>query len=155
MMAERGTWLVPTLSAPAMLLRQARHGTTLTEATRQKVSEVLDAHQASLRLARDAGVRIAMGTDAGIAPHGQNLRELELMSENGLSPAESLRAATSSAAHLLGAADEIGELAAGKLAHLVLLRGTEVSVRDLASRVHTVIHRGTVVRDDDGATHPA
>ena len=154
MMAERGTWLVPTLSAPAMLLRQARHGAALTEATRQKVSDALDAHQASLRLARDAGVRIAMGTDAGIAPHGQNLRELELMSENGLTPAESLRAATSSAAQLLGAADEIGELAAGKLAHLVLLRGTEVSVRDLASRVHTVIHRGTVVRDD-GRTRPA
>lgn len=155
MMAERGTWLVPTLSAPAALLRQARHGSALTDATRHKINEVLDAHQASLRLAHDAGVRVAMGTDAGIAVHGQNLRELELMSGNGLSPAESLRAATSSAAELLEAADEIGELAAGKLAHLVLLRGTEIAVQDLASRVHTVIQHGKVIRDDEGRARRA
>ncbi|MFD8249586.1 amidohydrolase family protein [Nocardia sp. NPDC059691] len=145
MMAARGTWLVPTLSAPDALLRQARHSTTLTEATREKITDVLEAHLASVQLARDAGVMIAMGTDAGIAPHGQNLRELELLCETGLTPTESLRAATSSAARLLGAADEIGEVAAGKLANLVLLQGTEISVQDLASRVHTVIHRGTVI----------
>jgi imidazolonepropionase-like amidohydrolase len=148
MMAERGTWLVPTLSAPHALLRQAANGTALTEATRHKVSDVLAAHHASLRLARDAGVRIAMGTDAGIAPHGQNLRELELMSEHGLSPAEALRAATSSAAQLLGQADEIGELAPGKLANLVLLDGTEVAVHELETRVRSVIHRGAIVRHD-------
>ena len=148
MMAERGTWLVPTLSAPHALLRQAANGTALTEATRHKVSDVLAAHHASLRLARDAGVRIAMGTDAGIAPHGQNLKELELMSEHGLSPAEALRAATSSAAQLLGQADEIGELAPGKLADLVLLEGTEVAVHELETRVRAVIHRGAIVRHD-------
>lgn len=151
MMVERGTWLVPTLSAPNALLRQARQGTALTEATRHKITEVVAAHQASVRLARDAGVRIAMGTDAGVAPHGQNLHELELMAENGLTPTESLHAATISAAQLLGQADETGELAAGKRADLVLLRGTEISVHDLATRVHTVIHRGTVVRDDSQA----
>ena len=148
MMVERGTWLVPTLSAPQKLLRQAASGTVLTEATRRKVTDLVTAHQDSLRLAHDAGVRIAMGSDAGIAPHGQNLRELELMGEQGLSPAEALRAATSSAAQLLGMADEIGELAPGKLANLVLLHGIDVAVHDLGARVHTVIHRGAIVRHD-------
>jgi imidazolonepropionase-like amidohydrolase len=152
MMAERGTWLVPTLSAPQKLLRQAASGTVLTEATRRKVSDLVAAHQDSLRLAHDAGVRIAMGSDAGIAPHGQNLGELELMGEQGLSPAEALRAATSSAAQLLGMADEIGELAPGKLANLVLLQGIDVAVHDLGSRVHTVIHRGAIVRHDRRGT---
>lgn len=148
MMVERGTWLVPTLSAPQKLLQQAASGTVLTDATRRKVTELVAAHQASLRLARDAGVRIAMGSDAGIAPHGENLKELELMGEQGLSASEALGAATSSAAQLLGMADEIGELAPGKLADLVLLDGTDVAVHDLESRVRTVIHRGAIVRHD-------
>jgi imidazolonepropionase-like amidohydrolase len=148
MMAERGTWLVPTLSAPQKLLRQAASGTALTEATRRKVTDLVAAHQDSLRLAHDAGVRIAMGSDAGIASHGQNLGELELMGEQGLSPAEALRAATSSAAQLLGMADEIGELAPGRLANLVLLQGTDVAVHDLGARVRTVLHRGAIVRND-------
>ena len=143
MMVEHGTWLVPTLSAPHAILRQA---SGITDATRAKVADVLEAHEASLRLAHAAGVRIAMGTDAGIAPHGHNLRELELMNALGLTAVDSLRTATTSAAELLDSGSEIGELASGKRADLVLLHGTEVAVTNLAERVRTVIHRGAVHR---------
>ncbi len=144
MMVDHGTWLVPTLSAPRALLRLARTGAGITATTRAKVADVVEAHDESLRLAHAAGVRIAMGTDAGIAPHGHNLAELELMHDQGLSPGDALRAATTSAAELLGAGDQIGELAPGKRADLVLLDGTDIGVRGLSERVRAVIHRGTI-----------
>ena len=144
MMVDNGTWLVPTLSAPRALLRLAQTGAGITATTRTKVADVVEAHDESLRLAHAAGVRIAMGTDAGIAPHGHNLAELELMHDQGLSPGDALRAATTSAAELLGAGDQIGELAPGKRADLVLLDGTDINVRGLSERVRAVIHRGTI-----------
>jgi imidazolonepropionase-like amidohydrolase len=58
----------------------------------------------------DAGVRIAMGTDAPLYPHGENLMELELLVQQGLSPAEALHAATLSAAHLMGLDATLGSL---------------------------------------------
>lgn len=148
MMVDRGTWLVPTLSAPRALLKMVQTGAGVTEATRAKVADVVEAHDASLRLAHAAGVRIAMGTDAGIARHGDNLTELELMHHQGLSAVEALRAATTSAAELLSASDDIGELAPGKRADLVLLDGTDIDVRGLSERVRAVIHRGTVHLDN-------
>ncbi|OBF05277.1 amidohydrolase family protein [Mycobacterium sp. 852002-10029_SCH5224772] len=144
MMVDNGTWLVPTLSAPRALLRLAQTGAGITATTRTKVADVVEAHDESLRLAHSAGVRIAMGTDAGIAPHGHNLAELELMHDQGLSPPDALRAATTSAAELLGVGDQIGELAPGKRADLVLLDGTDIGVRGLSERVRAVIHRGTI-----------
>ena len=146
MMVASKTWLVPTLSAPHAILRQARTSAGVAEATRAKADEVLEAHAASLRLAYDAGVRIAMGTDAGIAPHGENLRELELMREQGVSAVDALRAATTSAAELLGLGSDIGEVAPGKRADLVLVAGTEIAVNNLPERVRAVIHRGRVHR---------
>ncbi|MCV6963601.1 amidohydrolase family protein [Mycobacterium intermedium] len=145
LMLAHGTWLVPTLSAPHAILRQALAGSGLTEAARSKVAEVLDAHEASVRLAHEAGVRIAMGTDAGIAPHGDNLRELELLSDQGLSAVDALRSATTQAAELLDRGADIGELAPGKRADLVLLDGTDVAVTGLAKRVRAVIRRGRLV----------
>lgn len=145
LMLEHGTWLVPTLSAPHAILRQARAGAGITEAARSKVAEILDAHEASVRLAHDAGVRIAMGTDAGIAPHGDNLRELELLSDQGLSAVDALRSATTHAAELLDRSADIGELAPGKRADLVVLDGTDVAVTDLGKRVGAVIQRGRLV----------
>lgn len=145
LMLANKTWLVPTLSAPHAILRQAQAGAGITEAARSKVAEILDAHEASVRLAHDAGVRIAMGTDAGIAPHGDNLRELELLSNQGLPAVDALRSATTHAAELLDRSADIGELAPGKQADLVLLDGTDVAVTELGKRVRAVIQRGRLV----------
>ncbi|ORB72584.1 metal-dependent hydrolase family protein [Mycobacterium scrofulaceum] len=141
MMVKSGTWLVPTLSAPRAILQQGG----IAESTRDKAAAALEAHEASVRLAHSAGVRIAMGTDAGISRHGDNLRELELMNRVGISAVDALRAASTSAAELLGAEAEIGELAPGKRADMVLLEGPEIAVQRLPERVRMVIHRGKVV----------
>ncbi|QLL09228.1 metal-dependent hydrolase family protein [Mycobacterium vicinigordonae] len=151
MMVHNGTWLVPTLSAPHAILRQADAAGGVLETTRNKAASVLEAHKASVALAYSAGVRIAMGTDAGISRHGDNLLELELMNEVGVSPVDALRAASTSAAELLDGGSDIGELTPGKRADLVILDGLDLSVQELAKRVRTVIHRGVVVQDASGA----
>lgn len=146
MMVANGTWLVPTLSAPHAILRQAKTSGGIPETMRDKATAALEAHEASVQLAHAAGVRIAMGTDAGISRHGDNLRELELMNRLGISAVEVLRAASTSAAELLDADSEIGELSPGKRADMVILKGLEISVEQLRERVRMVIHRGVPVR---------
>jgi imidazolonepropionase-like amidohydrolase len=61
-----------------------------------------------------------MGTDAGVMPHGTNLRELDLMCEIGMSPMESIVATTRTAAECLGWQDRVGTLERGKLADVVV-----------------------------------
>ena len=75
---------------------------------------------ASFAAAVSAGVKIAMGTDSGVTPHGRNLRELELMVEGGMTPMQAIVAATVNAADLLGLGTEIGTIEPGKLADLVV-----------------------------------
>jgi imidazolonepropionase-like amidohydrolase len=123
LMLEHGTWLVPTLTAPRMVLRQAAAGVPIADNVLAKANSVALQHDESVRAAISAGVRIAMGSDSGVGPHGENLDELPLMVESGLTPAQALHAATRSAAELLGVADELGTIEPGKRADLVLVRG--------------------------------
>jgi imidazolonepropionase-like amidohydrolase len=122
LMLERGTWLVPTLIAPRMAIAAADAG-LLSPAMAEKARMVVDKHTDSVRAAAAAGVRIAMGTDSGVGPHGDNLEELTLMAECGMSPAQVLHATTASAAQLLGVSDELGTIEPGKRADLVLVEG--------------------------------
>jgi imidazolonepropionase-like amidohydrolase len=85
-----------------------------------------------------AGVRIAMGTDAGVSPHGRNLLELKLMHALGMAPAAVLEATTRSAAQLLGVDDELGTIETGKLADLVVVRGDPYDFETLLDRIDGV-----------------
>ncbi|MGW6448721.1 amidohydrolase family protein [Lentzea sp. NPDC055074] len=122
-MLENGTWLVPTLMAPRMVLDQAAAGMAISDVILDKANAVVSQHFQSFQKAHEAGVKIAMGTDSGVGPHGDNLNELTLMVEYGMSPAEALQATTRSAAELMRLENELGELAPGKLADLVLVEG--------------------------------
>src|SRR4051812_5954038 len=93
LMLERGTWLVPTLSAPRAVLEAVAGGAALPEAILAKAVAVQKVHDASVARAAEAGVRIAMGTDTGVGPHGTNLGELGLMAGIGMSPEQVWRAA--------------------------------------------------------------
>lgn len=121
LMLERNVWLVPTLMAPYTVIESADHGVTIEASQVEKARAVIDDHADSFRRAVEAGVRIAMGTDSGVLGHGDNLRELALMHANGMSAPDVLRAATSSAAELLGMQDDIGSIAPGRYADLVVL----------------------------------
>lgn len=121
LMLEHEVWLVPTLMAPLAVLEAAEQGVRIEESQLEKCRLLLEEHSASFRRAFQAGVRIAMGTDSGLLGHGDNLRELALMGSYGMAPAEVLRAATSSAAELLGMQDQLGSIAPGLFADLLIL----------------------------------
>src|SRR5699024_11062819 len=97
MMLEKGTFLVPTLLAPVAVLETAKD-TGMPDTAVEKSKEVIEYHKASIEKAHKAGVKIAMGTDAGVMKHGTNLRELGLMADIGMSPMETIVASTKTAA---------------------------------------------------------
>ena len=106
-------FLVPTLLAPVSVIECAEElGMSKTSIIKSK--EVIEAHSKSFRKAVEAGVKIAMGTDAGVFKHGTNLRELELMVENGMTPMQSILASTKVAAECLGYENEIGTIEENK-----------------------------------------
>jgi imidazolonepropionase-like amidohydrolase len=145
LMVERGVWLVPTLVAPRGVLAAAEAGVPVPDAARRKASEVAEAHADSFRRAVAAGVKVAMGTDSGVTPHGRNLAELELMAKGGMEPAEVLRAATSSAAELMGLQDELGTLEPGRRADLVVVDGDPYALASLPDRIAAVFQDGRLV----------
>lgn len=142
LMASAGTWLVPTLSAPLAAWDAVEAGTTLPANVVSQLKEAIADHEGAFRAALDAGVRVAMGTDAGVGPHGVNLRELELMVRYGMKPADALASATREAAALLGVDDRLGTLEPGKVADLVVVDGDPMDVAGLGERVVTVFKDG-------------
>ncbi|MEC3974816.1 metal-dependent hydrolase family protein [Amycolatopsis sp. H20-H5] len=144
LMLAHGTWLVPTLVAPVNVIRAAEAGAGLPDAVVRKAREVVEIHADSVRRAVEAGVRIAMGTDSGVGPHGTNLEELALMAACGMRPAEVLEAATSSAARLLGMED-LGLVAPGFRGDLVVVDGDVFDFGGLAGNVREVWQDGVLV----------
>ena len=145
LMLRRGTWFVPTLVAPQGVIDAVDAGVSLPPAVVDKARQVVDIHREAFRRAVEAGVRIAMGTDSGVTPHGRNLRELQLMADGGMSPAAVLEATTRSAAELMGVDEDLGTIAEGKLADLVVVGGDPYDVTDLADRVEGVWQGGSRV----------
>ena len=142
MMLQRGTWLVPTLVAPQGVIRAAEEGAAIPDAALAKAREVVSIHREAFRRAVGAGVKVAMGTDSGVTPHGRNLDELQLMVDGGMTPMQALVATTRSAAELMGLDAELGTLEAGKRADLVVVDGDPLELGELASRISAVYQDG-------------
>jgi imidazolonepropionase-like amidohydrolase len=144
MMVERGTWLVPTLTAGDTTERIAAEP-GVPEPVKEKLRTLGRPELDAFRLAAEAGVKVAMGTDCPVAPHGTNLRELQLMSEHGLTPQQALVAATSSAAELMGLQDELGRIVPGMRGDVVVVGGDHLSFTDLHERIEQVWQDGVRV----------
>jgi imidazolonepropionase-like amidohydrolase len=145
LMLERGAYLVPTLVAPTGVLRAAEQGASIPENVLRKSADVIEAHRDSFRRAAAAGVKIAMGTDSGVTPHGENLRELELMAACGMPPADVLVSTTRTAAELMGLEDELGTIEPGKRADLVAVSGDAFDFAGLRERIAFVYQDGQLV----------
>jgi len=147
LMRERGAFLVPTLLAPLQVVRMAERGVPMAAGVVDKAKAVIDRHRQSVAIAAAAGVPVAMGTDSGVGPHGENLDELALMSDAGLSLEASLAAATSVAARLMRI-DDIGRIVDGAAADLVVFSGDlrSTGLNGLGSRVQQVWKAGVRVR---------
>ena len=144
LMLERGTWLVPTLTA-GDTTEAIANDPKVPEPVREKMRRLGRPELEAFRAAAEAGVKIAMGTDCPIAPHGTNLRELELMATHGFTPAEALHAATASAAELMGWDDRLGMVEPGKIADLVLVDGDPFEFATLSDRIEQVWKDGVRV----------
>jgi imidazolonepropionase-like amidohydrolase len=153
MMAERGTFLVPTLAAGEAAENAAKTG-RLTGLRAEKAYAAAKAMRTGVRLATKHNVPIALGTDAGVSAHGANAREFRLMVEwGGLTPTQSLVAGTSNAAKLLGWDARIGTLATGKLADIVAVPGDPTANIAVTEHVTFVMKNGVIYRQDT-AVHP-
>ena len=145
LMLDRGTYLVPTLVAPQGVIAAAEGGAQIPEESLRKAREVVDIHRESFRKAVAAGVKVAMGTDSGVTPHGENLRELELMAEGGMTAAQAITATTSVAAELMGLQDELGSIEPGKRADVVVIEGDPFDLKTLSERIEAVYQDGQQV----------
>lgn len=148
MMTQRGTMLVPTLMAGEAVLRLADAG-RMPPLVAVKARAAGSAMRNSIRIAKAAGVRIALGTDAGVGTHGQNGHEFTLMVEwGGLTPMEAIVAGTSTAAELLGWQDRVGTIAVGRLADLVAVPGDPLRDVTALERPSFVMKGGVVYRGE-------
>ncbi len=101
-----------------------------------------------MRRALQMGVKIALGTDAAVYPHGNNAIEFMLMANDGMTPAQSLKAGTAVSAELLGLQKSIGTIEEGKLADLVATPGNPLSDIKVTQSVFFVMKEGVVYRND-------
>lgn len=148
LMAERGTYLVPTLMAGEAVERAAAAG-GLPPYIAEKARAAAAAMRNGIKIAKAAGTPIALGTDAGVGRHGQNGHEFTLMVQwGGLTPMEAIVAGTSSAAKVLGWEDRVGTLRAGLFADLVAVPGDPLRDVTLLERPSFVMKGGVVFRGE-------
>lgn len=150
LMLKHKTFLVPTLLAPLSVVEIAEASGTMPEYGVRKAKESIEQHRDSIAKAYKAGVTIAMGTDAGVMPHGTNLRELGLMASVGMSPMEVIVATTKKAAECLGWQDNIGTIEAGKLADIIITKTDPLAdIRSLekTDNIALVMKDGAVVKN--------
>lgn len=149
LMLDKGVYLVPTLSS-ALRVPDPRNVPSYLYEKKMRWSAIAREHVA---VALQAGVKVAMGTDSGVCPHGTNLTELAHLVELGCSPMDAIMAGTRNAAGLMRLDQHLGTLEAGKLADLVI---TEIDpLSDIAlladpANIGAVMQGGRLVKDLKG-----
>ena len=145
MMLDRGTYLVPTLSAGYLIAEEGEEAGIPSYAV-EKSKRVMDPYYKSFQLACERGVKIAFGTDAGtpLNFHGPVTLEMKLMVKHGLKVWDAIRAATIVAAELLGMDDKIGSIEVGKFADLVVLDGNPLDDLDVFTIPNLVMKDGDI-----------
>ncbi len=153
LMAEKGTFLVPTVCVHSALLADNRASANLLPHIRERYAATEDIHLGNTRLASDIGVKIAMGTDAGTPGnhHGDNMQEIERMVTGAaLTPRDAIFAATMGGARLLGREEDLGSLAVGKLADVVGFAADPLADIHAIRDVRFVMKGGETARNDLG-----
>jgi imidazolonepropionase-like amidohydrolase len=148
MMKERGTFLVPTLSAAEAVERAAKNG-VLKGLRAEKALAAAAAVRRSIKLAVANKLNIALGTDAGVIPHGTNAHEFFLMVDwGGMTNMQALQAGTLNGARLLGWDKNLGSLTPGKWADIVAVNGDPLKDIHATEKVVFVMKGGMVYRRD-------
>src|SRR5881275_3252586 len=146
LMVQHGTYLVPTLSAAEAVERAAKTG-VLKGLRAEKALAAAAAVRRSIKLAVANKIQIALGTDAGVVPHGTNAREFFLMCDwGGMTPMESIMAGTMGGAKLLGWDKNLGSLTPGKWADIVAVSGDPLKDIHSMEKVVFVMKNGVVYK---------
>ncbi len=144
---QHGTYLVPTLLVANTVYEIAKaHPQQLPPSSAAKALTVAPMTLKNLGDAYRAGVRIAFGTDQGVAPHGTNAREFALMVKSGMTPMDAIRAATASAADLIGDTADIGSVQPGRYADIVAVSGDPLKDITGLERMQFVMKCGVVYK---------
>ena len=141
LMLKHQTYLVPTLGASLWWMHRSRERHGESSAQFRHAMAIHERHLDSFRIAVDAGVRIALGSDSGIVPHGLSLEEIHHMTEAGMPPMSAWRAATSVAADLVGDPRR-GRLRPGSPGDFVTVEGDIRDTYDLPGRLASVWQAG-------------
>jgi len=146
MMRERGVVLVPTLTTRIGLAESK-----FPPAVKAKADLAVSRQDDLVRRALALGVKIALGTDAAVYPHGDNAIEFKLLVADGMTPAQALQSGTRIAAELLGLEDRVGMLKPGMLADIVAVPGNPLEHIQATQSVFFVMKGGTIYRNDRAA----
>jgi imidazolonepropionase-like amidohydrolase len=148
-MKKNGTYLVPTLYLADWFMENAERMHVPPELI-AKGREVMPAARKNIAHAFSSGVKVAFGTDAAVYPHGLNAHEFAVMVKLGLTPLQSIQAATINAADLLGWSDKIGAVESGKWGDIIAVDGDPLQDVTTLERVKFVMKGGEVVKNDYG-----
>ncbi len=148
-MKKNGTYLVPTLYLGDWFLANADK-IHIPDFLLMKAKEVMPVARKNVAHAFASGVKVAFGTDAAVYPHGMNAHEFAVMVKLGLTPLQSIQAATINAADLLGWSDKVGAIEPGKWADIVAVDGDPLQDVTTLERVKFVMKGGEVVRNEYG-----
>ncbi len=149
MMVDQGTYLIPTFVVIKHNKKYAEEG-NLPEYCTEQAIEIVDVHDKNIRKAYEAGVRIVMGTDCGVVPHGLNLEELGFLCDMGMSPEEAIMAGTKYAAECLEMDNKIGTIEKGKFADIIISKKDPIAhIKSLGNpdNVVLVMKDGKIVKD--------
>jgi imidazolonepropionase-like amidohydrolase len=142
---KNGTYLVPTLY---LVDWHRENAGTLPEFARKKMELVSATGKSNAKKAFQAGVKIGMGTDAAVYPHGLNARELAVYVSLGMTPLQAIQTATINDADLLGWPDKVGTIEPGKWADIIAVDGDPLQDITILQHVKFVMKGGEVVKND-------
>jgi imidazolonepropionase-like amidohydrolase len=148
MMVAHGTYFVPTLMAIVGEQERIARGVYFPPAILAKANAADAAAHKTFQRALAKGVKIGLGTDAAVYPHGRNAEEFNQMVKLGMKPADALKAGTSSDAELLDMADKIGTLETGKLADVVAVPGDPLQNIRVTEHVLFVMKEGVIYKNE-------
>ena len=142
---QHGTWFVMDIYDDDYIL-QVGPKIGMTEELINKERGVGQTQRDNFRKAHAAGVKMAFGTDAGVYPHGDNAKQFHYMVMYGMTPVEAIRAATVSAADLIGRSADVGSLAPGHYADVVAVGSDPLQRIEVLEHVDAVVKGGVLVK---------
>lgn len=146
LMKQHGTYYVPTISAGRFVAEKSKIDGYFPSIVRPKAAAIGPLIQATFQRAYQGGVKIAFGTDQGVAPHGDNAKEFIYMVEAGMPAMKAIQSATLEAARLVDAEKDLGTVEAGKIADLVAVPGDPLADISLMTKINFVMKAGKIYK---------